>query len=775
MKRTLTLLAALVFWTAPVVGQVDTAWVARYNGPGNLEDAATEIAVDGEGNVYVTGSSRGGVPSEDEDYATIKYYPNGDTAWVRRYDGPADGIDYAAALAVDDSGNVYVTGSSEGNVGIYSDYVTIKYNSNGDTVWLRRYNGEGNSRDMGRSIAVDAWRNVYVTGYSGTGTPSGQDYATIKYDSNGDTLWLRWYTGPGDPENTADVASGLVLDKNGSVYVTGYSPGVGTDYDFATIKYDGNGNSIWVRRYNYSGDSYEETQALAVDSSGNVYITGYTRGSTPNDDIITIKYNSNGDTVWVRRYNGPGNGGDWPYAIAVDNSGNTYVTGTSASDLVTIKYNSAGDTVWVRNYNGPGNSGDVGYSICVDGLGNVYVTGISEGSGTAQDYVTIKYNPNGDEDWVCRYNYSGSDYDQGSAIAVDDIGNVYVTGTSSHDYATIKYEQQNWVDVGVVYIESPPDTVLSSSAYYPVAIVENYIQFSLSFEVSCEIDSAGTTIYSDTVSVVDLDPDIALPVQFDLWTVPSIPDVANFIVTAKTLLDDIVPSNDSKSKIVFAHESNPPVMLEASADDGENPADGIDDDDFILVTFNEPTNKPVVNSANIDSVLHLSREHSWLDSLGRIGGAYWNTEGNTLLIDLSVFISPPTVAVGDTITLDGVTVKDSWGNPSSAQVVISGSFYVSVPINDNRVPLPAEFSLSQNSPNPFNPVTQIKFALPRDCWVKLEVYNILGQKVATLVDERQRAGYKTARWDAGSLSSGIYFYHLQVRNLVETKKMILLK
>jgi len=89
--------------------------------------------------------------------------------------------------------------------------------------------------------------------------------------------------------------------------------------------------------------------------------------------------------------------------------------------------------------------------------------------------------------------------------------------------------------------------------------------------------------------------------------------------------------------------------------------------------------------------------------------------------------------------------------------------------------LPKVFSLSQNHPNPFNPTTQLKYDLPKDCLVKLEVYNILGQKVATLVDREQKAGYKTVKWDANSLSSGIYFYRLQAEDFVQTRKMVLLK
>ena len=103
---------------------VDTAWVRTYNGPGNLADSATALAIDDFGNVYVTGSSYGGGTSTD--YSTIKYYPDGDTAWVRRYNGPNDSTEVATALTIDDSGNIYITGFSYGNE-TSADYLTIKY------------------------------------------------------------------------------------------------------------------------------------------------------------------------------------------------------------------------------------------------------------------------------------------------------------------------------------------------------------------------------------------------------------------------------------------------------------------------------------------------------------------------------------------------------------------------------------------------------------------------------------------------------------------------
>jgi hypothetical protein len=446
MPKKLIILAIMLLVSIPVFAQeVDTAWVRRYNGPADSNDCAFALAVDGSGNVFVTGASFGS--GTNADYATIKYLPTGDTAWIRRYNGSGNLADSALTLAVDGSGNVYVTGASSGS-GTNADYATIKYLLNGDTAWVRRYNAE-NGNDVARALAVDGSGNVYVTGESFRSS-TYLDYITIKYLTNGDTAWVRRYNGP---VNGADYAWALAVDDSGNVYVTGQSMGSGTDADYATIKYLPNGDTAWVRRYNRpGGNEGDYAYALAVDGSGNVFVTGSSVASGSSwADYTTIKYLPNGDTAWVRRYNGPGNSDDWARAIAVDGSGNVYVTGLSfgsgtGEDYCTIKYKPNGDTAWVRRYNGPGNAGDDAHAIAIDASGNVYVTGESFGSGANYDYATIKYSPDGYTVWEKRYNGPVNGHDHSYAIALDGSGNVYVTGKSfgsgtDYDYATIKYCQ----------------------------------------------------------------------------------------------------------------------------------------------------------------------------------------------------------------------------------------------------------------------------------------------------------------------------------------------
>jgi hypothetical protein len=467
MRNRVMFLAFLFIWMVPCFAQqpeVDTAWVRRYNGPANSSDCAFALAVDGSGNVYVTGASFGS--GTNADYATIKYLPTGDTAWIRRYNGPGNLADSALTLAVDGSGNVYVTGASSGS-GTNADYATIKYLPNGDTGWVRRYNGPGNGNDFARALAVDGSGNVYITGYS-SGSGTQEDYATIKYLANGDTGWVRRYNGPG---NSGDFAWSLAVDDSGNVYVTGQSFGSGTDADYATIKYLPNGDTAWVRRYNRPGGfEGDYAYALAVDGSGNVSVTGSSVASGSSfADYTTIKYLPNGDTAWVRRYNGPGNSDDWARAIAVDGSGNVYVTGLSfgsgtGEDYCTIKYKPNGDTAWVRRYNGPGNAGDDAHAIALDSYGNVYVTGESFGSGANYDYLTIKYDPNGYTLWEKRYNGPANYHDHSYAMILDGSNNVYVTGKSfgsgtDYDYSTVKYIQYDCGDANGDYVVDVVDLV----------------------------------------------------------------------------------------------------------------------------------------------------------------------------------------------------------------------------------------------------------------------------------------------------------------------------
>ncbi len=418
------------------------AWVARYNGPANSADEANALVLDGAGNVYVTGHSLGA--SSNRDFMTLKYNTAGVRQWGARHSAPVNNLDEAKDIAVDASGNVYVAGFSYGANG-NQDYFTIKYNSAGARQWTARYNGPGNGDDKINALAADGAGNVFVTGHS-LGANGNPDYATIKYSGAGVLQWVARYNAPA---NKHDEAKSIVVDGAGNVYVTGNSYGANANHDYFTVKYGSAGAQQWAARYNGPGNGDDKANILTIDGAGSVYVTGHSLGSNGSQDYATIKYNSAGVRQWVARYDAPANSTDEARGIAVDASGNVYVSGYSLGangnhDFFTVQYNSAGIQQWAARYDGPGHGDDISNALTVDGAGNVYVTGHSLGTNGGVDYATIKYNSSGVRQWVTRYNAPANNFDEARDIALDASGNIFVAGYSlaanGHaDFITIKY------------------------------------------------------------------------------------------------------------------------------------------------------------------------------------------------------------------------------------------------------------------------------------------------------------------------------------------------
>lgn len=462
MKNT----AVLCVYMSLSLAQVDTVWTARFNGADGYNDAPCDITSDAVGNIYVTGFvSVGGPVVFTKDYATIKYNSAGDSVWLNTYNGPWSDDDYPVGIELEGSDYIYVCGASVGMDATF-DYTLVKYDVNGVTQWVRNTNGPWGDHDYPADFIVDDSGNVFVTGYT-NGAWTYRDIMTVKYNSSGDTAWIRTYNHIADKN---DVAADIAVDVTGNTYVTGRSWDYVTKDDYVTIKYDPDGNEEWVVRYNGTADSSDGAAAIAVDANS-IYVTGSSWFPGSSKDIVTVKYDSNGDTVWARRHSGSGNGDDIPNEILIDSSGSVYVAGYSNEatvDYCIFKYDSSGNELWVNNYNGPGNSVDRAHTMVIDDSGNVFVTGESYGSGSNDDYATVKYDENGGEVWAMRYNGAANGHDKAYALALDDNGYVYVTGESFGgpgaymDYLTIKYTQETGIEERIVKKYLPTMTVRNS-------------------------------------------------------------------------------------------------------------------------------------------------------------------------------------------------------------------------------------------------------------------------------------------------------------------------
>jgi WD40 repeat protein len=430
-------------------------WVSRYNGPGNRLDQAQSVAVGPSGGmVFVTGISTG--TASGRDYATAAYNTaTGARLWVSRYNGPSNGFDNAHAIAVSPAGGrVFVTGGSFGTRSSM-DYATAAYGTvTGKMLWAKRYNGPGNYMDEALAVAVSPDGNtVFVTG-SSKGATSVEDYVTVAYSAaSGKMLWAKRYNGPG---NLTDVATSIAVSPGGGkVFVTGYSTGARSHYDYATVAYNaGTGKMLWAKRYNGPGNSTDQARSVAVSpSGGRVFVTGQSASAraSASDDYATIAYRATtGARLWASRYNGPANRGDGANSVAVSRTGRAvFVTGyswggRSGDDYATVAYRATtGARLWASRYNGPHNTWDIASAIAVSPSGaKVFVTGLVGAATESGEYATIAYNTaTGARLWASRYDGGGG----ASSLAVTRNGHtVLVTGASwgdasGWDYATVAY------------------------------------------------------------------------------------------------------------------------------------------------------------------------------------------------------------------------------------------------------------------------------------------------------------------------------------------------
>jgi hypothetical protein len=287
-------------------------------------------------------------------------------------------------------------------------------------MWGVTYSEGSGSNEGTTKMLLDVYGNIYISG------TRSWDFTTIKYDRNGEIIWAANYDGWA---SKVDICNDMAIDDRGNVYVVGESAGLDTNRDYATVKYDSNGNQIWVSHYD-RGFSSDVARRVAVDKEGNVYVAGTTGANT---GWATIKYDSEGGERWVATFDGQGRTAITT-GIAVVASGNVYVTGWvggggTNADIVTIKYDTNGKMIWQKVFDESGD--DYAYAMALDKWDNIYITGTcGQGESPGQSgsrYVTLKYDRDGNQKWVA-YSF-GPHRSSSHAIVLDNDDNVYVTGT----------------------------------------------------------------------------------------------------------------------------------------------------------------------------------------------------------------------------------------------------------------------------------------------------------------------------------------------------------
>jgi hypothetical protein len=366
--------------------------------------------------------------------------------WVRQL-GTAE-AEFAAGVAADSLGNVYIAGNTEGilggpNAGGFEAFVS-KYDATGNPAWTRQL--ASTAVAYYSSVSVDGLGNVYLSGT--VRSIFGTAFVT-KFDAAGDLLWTRQVDSAAPSEG-----AGVSVDSLGNVYIAGWTggnlggPNAGS-WDAFVAKYDAAGTPLWTSQYGTTG--FDVPRAVSADTLGNVYIAGYVDdgtgppGSPPIDAFIS-KFDEAGALQWTKRL-GAGSGQHIGQSVSTDALGNVYFSGSTdkslggpsagSTDVFLFKYDAAGNLQWSRQFGTA--TGEAAGSVSADDLGNVYLAGGTQGSlvggpdaglGRADVFLT-KFNAAGDRQWTQQLGTSTTDYSGG--VAADRFGNVYIAGATYGD------------------------------------------------------------------------------------------------------------------------------------------------------------------------------------------------------------------------------------------------------------------------------------------------------------------------------------------------------
>jgi len=593
----------------------------------------------------------------------------------------------------------------------------------GDTLWTRTYGGSDN--DYGYSVQQTSDGGYIIAVTTKSFGAGNYDFYLLKTDASGGTVWTRTFGGSG-----LDYGYSAVQTTDGGYAVTGRTKSFGAgDYDVYLVKTDADGDTTWTRTY--GGSDRDEGQSVQQTTDGGYIIAGYNDPwGTAIMDVYLVKTDASGGLLWARSY-GPEDDYECGYSVQQTADGGYIVAGSTASsqtgdtNLYLLKTDANGDCLWARTYGG--DQWDEGYSVQQTADGQYIVAGYTESFGAgSMDFYLLKIDADGDTLWT--RTYGGSGRDEGRSVHQTTDGGYIIAGYS-------------W-SFGA-----------GQSDFYLV-----------------KTDANGDTLWTHTYGGTRWDYGRSVDQTTD----------GGYIVTGYT--DSFGAGGTDLYLVKTAGEAQEPeVSIEIIPDDP--PVTVPQGGRFGYIgTLTNNTEDPQATDIWVMAVGPLERVYGPFKEFydfhlnpGQSRSAHFNQRVANLAplghYDYIAYCGDYPSMVMDSSFFQIEVVAATSSGREDLGWLLSGSF-------DGReglTNLPSDYALIGSHPNPFNVSTVIEYELPQACDVTLEVYNVLGEKVATLVNGQEETGYRAVTWDASNVSSGLYFYKLTAGDFTQTRRMMLVK
>lgn len=457
MKKLLLVAAVIFCFQAEGQTLLNLAWRSHTGHPTLAYDYIASMK-DASGNVYYIGNTYH--LGEQENYLISKYQANGALVWQQEYNSITGDRDFGADIYIKDT-YVYVAGTSWDSAGAFSQFWTLQLlQSDGSLVWDAHHNING-GLDIATAIKADESGNVYVAGTTEKGAGL-YEMAVVKYDNSGSLLWDNTYSDTGAYNGSVAM---LYDDVKDVIQVTGYTGGAFNAWAILTVEFDGTTGAASNNATSNNGNgNIDKPVDITNDYNGNLYVLGTTMKSPTNTDWKLIKYDTTLTEMWVETWGSIDSLVDEPTGITIDNLGQLILTGyttkaNGGKDAVIVRYALDSTLLWQRRISAIDPTKEAMGNDVVVGLdGYIYVAG-KMSNGSNDDYLTTSFTTDGVIRWLKTYNDTIGSKDVAGDVQVDNDGNVFVSGTriaGDTQYVTIMYEQYQRNDSAIYDTFSVP-------------------------------------------------------------------------------------------------------------------------------------------------------------------------------------------------------------------------------------------------------------------------------------------------------------------------------